>query len=101
MEEISGVDFYTAQVAQSRQWVGDGFGLDGASKEVKIAEIQANAGLGIMAADAKKEDVKTRTISMPESEQEAKALVDRFEAASRQIRGDEGKEISTSSFSKY
>jgi len=88
MEEISGVDFYTAQVAQSRQWIGDSWGNAGISKEVKIAEIQTNAGMGIMAQDAKKEDVKTRTIPMPESEAEAKAIVDKFEDAARQLRED-------------
>jgi phospholipase D1/2 len=87
VQEVSNVDFYQAQVAQDRQWIGDMWGTN-SSKEVKIAEIQTNAGLGIMDQDAKKEDVKTVTIPMQENLQDAVALVDKWEAAALQVRGD-------------
>jgi phospholipase D1/2 len=79
MEQISGVGFYDAEVAQARRWIGDSWG-PGTEKEVKVIEVQKNY---------KKNDVKTKTVRMPESLNAANDVIEKFESASLQIRDDE------------
>lgn len=85
MEEISGVKFNAAQVALARQWIGDSADAD-VPKEVTIKMPEATSE-GIVVSD--KTPVKTEKFPLPESKSEAVEIIERFERASEQIRGDE------------
>lgn len=83
VEKRSNVSFHEAQVAQAREWIGDGM-QDGTTRELKIFEVQGNVGGGLqMEGDAKKSDAKTKTLPLPQNRQEARRIVDRFENAAR------------------
>lgn len=79
--------FYQAQVAQAREWIGDGW-QDGSARELKILEVQGNVGGGLrLEGDAKKSDTKAVTLPLPRDRQEAKRTVDRFENAAKDVLG--------------
>jgi len=83
VEKRSGVTFQEAQVAQAREWIGDGWS-DGSTRELKIFEANGNIGGGLqMEGDAKKSDAKFKTFPLPQDRQEAKRTVDRFENAAK------------------
>lgn len=87
VEKQSGVSFHEAQVAQAREWIGDGW-QDGSTREMKIFEIKGNVGGGLqMEGDAKKSDAKAKTLPLPRDRQEAKRIVDRFENAAKDVLG--------------
>src|SRR4051812_16004735 len=84
MEENSGVKFNEAQVALARQWIGPQ-GL----RDIKEISIQAPMPTkeGINISD--RTEVKVEKIPIPESVEAARAIVERFERGSDNIRGDE------------
>lgn len=87
VEKRSGVTIYDAQVAQAREWIGDGV-VDGTTRELKIFEVKGNVGGGLqLEGDAKKNDAKVKTLTLPQDRQEAKRTVDRFEKAAKDVLG--------------
>ena len=88
VEKRSGVSFYEAQVAQAREWIGDGW-QDGSTRELKILEVQGNIGGGLqLEGDAKKSDVKVKTLPLPRDRQGAKRIVDGFENSAKDVLGN-------------
>jgi phospholipase D1/2 len=81
MEQKSGIRFHEAQVALARQWIGNMDAKAGqwvpTEVDIRIPE-EANGGL-----TAKKEEVKTEKIRIPPSEEEARQIIARFEAAAQ------------------
>lgn len=79
---------YEAQVAQAREWIGDG--LQGEStRELKIFEVKGNVGGGLqLEGEAKKNDAKVRTLPLPQDCQQAKRIVDCFENAAKDVLGN-------------
>ena len=87
VEKRSDVTFQQAQVAQAREWIGDGWS-DGSTRELKIFEAKGNIGGGLqMEGDAKKSDAKVKTFPLPQDRQEARRTVDRFENAAKDSLG--------------
>lgn len=87
VEKQSGVTFYQAQVAQAREWIGDGW-QDGSIRELKILEVKGNVGGGLqLEGDAKKSDVKAKTLPLPQDRQQAKRAVDHFEDTAKDVLG--------------
>ncbi|KAJ7482689.1 hypothetical protein FB451DRAFT_1235871 [Mycena latifolia] len=84
IEEKSGVKFHAAQVALARQWIGDD--SDGSQKEVTLA-LPVATKEGLVVSD--KTEAKTETVPIPESEDAAREVIERFERAAREVRGDE------------
>lgn len=81
MEENSGVKFVEAQVALARQWVsGDDLT---SQKEVNIAQPQEES---LFPSDKPQETVK---IPIPESEDKARVIIERFQNGARTIRSDD------------
>lgn len=79
------MSFYEAQVAQAREWIGDGW-QDGAIRELKILEVKGNVGGGLqLEGDAKKSDVKVKTLPLPRDRQKAKITVDSFENTAKDV----------------
>ncbi|KAJ7194296.1 hypothetical protein GGX14DRAFT_679100 [Mycena pura] len=76
IEADSGVKFLAAQVALARQWIGDD--SDGAQKAVTVM-IPVETAEGIVVSD--KAPLKTETVPIPESEDAARQVIERFEAA--------------------
>ncbi|KAJ6550871.1 phospholipase D [Mycena vulgaris] len=84
IEEKAGVKYHEAQVALARQWIGtDG---DGSQKEVTLS-LPVETTEGLVHTD--KTPPKTETVPIPESEDAARRVIERFEAAAREVRGDE------------
>lgn len=87
VEQRSGVTIYEAQVAQAREWIGEDLKRE-SIKEVKIFEVTGNVGAGLQfEGDAKKGDIKARTLPLPQDPHEAKRTVDRFEETAKQVLG--------------
>lgn len=87
VEQRSGVTFHEAQVAQAREWIGDDL-QDSTTRELKIFETKGNVGTGLqMEGEAKKNDVKVKTLPLPQNREEAKRIVDRFESAAKDALG--------------
>jgi phospholipase D1/2 len=84
IEQESGVKYLQAQVALARQWIGDD--SNGTQKEVTL-NIPVATTESIVVSD--KTPAKTETIPIPESEDAARELIERFEAAAKEVRGDE------------
>ncbi|KAG6848024.1 hypothetical protein H0H93_004104 [Arthromyces matolae] len=84
MEANSGVTFHQAQVALSRQWIGQD--PENTQETVTIAIPEATTE-GIVQSD--KTPQKTETVPIPKTTEEAADIVRRFEAGARGIRGDE------------
>jgi len=89
MEENSGVSFFKVQAALARLWLGKDFQSDAnAQKTVKI-KIPQITGEGIVES---KKDTKQQIVeeALPETEEEAREIIKRFESGADSIRGDEG-----------
>jgi phospholipase D1/2 len=82
MEESSGVKFHNAQVALARQWLGHPTARAG---EVILpeVEIQVPQETTAMVSTAQEPSVKTERVKLPADEHEARAIIERFEAAAR------------------
>ncbi|KAG6839474.1 hypothetical protein C0991_002258 [Blastosporella zonata] len=84
MEENSGVSFHQAQIALARQWIGQ----DPSSTQTEVTlTIPEATTEGLVVSD--KTPAKIETVPIPQSAEEARAIVDQFEAGARGIRGDE------------
>ncbi|RDB28300.1 Phospholipase D1 [Hypsizygus marmoreus] len=83
MEEASGVTFHRAQVALARQWIGQD--PESTQKEVTLI-VPTPTTEALVISD--KTPPKTETVPIPESEEEARAVVDQFEAGASDVRGD-------------
>ncbi|KAG6867831.1 hypothetical protein C0993_010533 [Termitomyces sp. T159_Od127] len=84
MEQNSGVKFHEAQVALARQWIGQ----DSASnqKEVTLAIPEAtNEAL----VQSEKTPIRTETVPIPQSSEEAREIVRKFESGAEGLRGDQ------------
>lgn len=88
MEQYSGVTFQEAQVALARQWIGQGPQSDQTTVTLVEPQPMTNAGL-FTAETSKKIPPKTVTVQIPPTEEEARLIVERFEAGSEPIRDDE------------
>ncbi|KAJ7101469.1 phospholipase D [Mycena belliarum] len=84
IQDKAGVKYHEAQVALARQWVGND--SDGSQTEVTIA-IPVASQEGIVVSD--KAPPKTETVKIPQSESEAREVIERFERAAKEVRGDE------------
>jgi len=84
MEQNSGVTFREAEVALARQWIGDD--SNGSQKEVTFTLPEATTE-GIVVSD--KTPAKTVTVPIPESEEAARQVIERFEDGADSIRGDD------------
>lgn len=88
VEKRSDVTFYQAQVAQAREWIGDGW-HDGSVRELKIFEAKGNVGGGLqLEGDAKKNEEKAKTLPLPQDRRKAKKTVDHFENTAKGVLGD-------------
>ncbi|KAF8884660.1 hypothetical protein BD779DRAFT_1536317 [Infundibulicybe gibba] len=84
MEDASGVKFHAAQVALTRQWIGDDPDTD--QKDVAIALPQPTKE-GLLVTE--KTPAKTERVPIPASEEEARRIIEAFEHGADNIRGDE------------
>ncbi|KAJ7932951.1 hypothetical protein B0H13DRAFT_1953904 [Mycena leptocephala] len=84
IEQKGGVKYLEAQVALAKQWIGSD--SDGSQKEVTL-KLPVETKEGLVVSDKTPE--KTETVKIPESEDAARQLIERFEAAARGVRGDE------------
>lgn len=88
MENNSGLKFGEAQVALARQWIGTP--IEGAESQTKVAIKGVDDSTGTdapaVSGDAK---VKTEEVPLPQSEEEARQIIERFEHGADGIRGDE------------
>ncbi|KAJ6510983.1 hypothetical protein C8R45DRAFT_965797 [Mycena sanguinolenta] len=82
-ERRSGVKYLEAQVALARQWIGDD--SKGTQKEVTLnIPVETRESLVV-----EKTPPKPETVPIPESEDAAREIIERFEAAAKSVRGDE------------
>ncbi|KAG5647465.1 hypothetical protein DXG03_009396 [Asterophora parasitica] len=82
MEKKSGVTFHEAQVALSRQWIGQD--PESTQKEVTLTIPEPTTEVV-----SDKTPRKTETVPIPESAEAARAIVERFEQGAVGLRGDE------------
>ncbi|KAJ7872003.1 hypothetical protein B0H14DRAFT_3439215 [Mycena olivaceomarginata] len=78
------VKHHEAQIALARQWIGND--SDGSQKEVTIS-LPVETKEGILHTD--KTPLKTETVPIPESEDAARRVIEKFEAVAKAVRGDE------------
>ncbi|KAJ7860569.1 hypothetical protein B0H14DRAFT_2350578 [Mycena olivaceomarginata] len=78
------VKHHEAQIALARQWIGND--SDGSQKEVTIS-LPVETKEGIVHTD--KTPLKTETVPIPESEDAARRVIEKFEAVAKAVRGDE------------
>ncbi|KAG6828047.1 hypothetical protein H0H92_009547 [Tricholoma furcatifolium] len=84
MEANSGVTFHQAQVALARQWIG----MDPENTQTEVTlSIPEPTKEGLVLSD--KTPTRTETVPIPQSTEEARAIVERFESGALGIRGDE------------
>jgi phospholipase D1/2 len=85
MEKNSGVKFSEAQVALAREWIG----VQSTMGDIKEITVQAPVATkeGINISD--KTEIKNEVTPIPPSFEAAKAIVEKFEHGSDDIRGDE------------
>ncbi|TFK38573.1 phospholipase D [Crucibulum laeve] len=84
MEENSGVKFHEAQVALARQWVSGDTITDQKTVTVTIPQPTTE---GLVVSD--KTAPKTETVPIPESDEAAKEIIERFEHGADDLRSDE------------
>lgn len=87
MEENSGVTFNQAQVALARQWVGDSFVVGEKAQETVTLKVPDATSEGISISSDTKE--KVEVVRLPQSEQEARDIIERFQHGADSLRGDE------------
>nr|GAT61270.1 phospholipase D [Mycena chlorophos] len=84
IESQGGVKYHQALVALARRWIG----IDGGDQKTVTFTLPVEAKDGIVVTQ-EKQDQKTETYPIPESESEANHMLKRFEEAAKAIRGDE------------
>ena len=85
MEQNSGVSFHEAQVALARQWIGQPFPGVKVQDKVYIKKPPTTGE----ALTEDKSKVEVEEIPLPETEDDARQIVERFERGADDIRGDE------------
>jgi phospholipase D1/2 len=86
MEANSGVKFNQARVALTRQWIGEAPVKQEDQKEVTLKVLEPTTE-GIVVSD--QTPSKTETIPIPQSEEEARQIIEKFERGAEGIRGDD------------
>jgi phospholipase D1/2 len=86
MEAKSGVKFNQARVALARQWIGEAVEGVESIKEMTVRSLEPTTE-GMVVSD--KTPLKTETIPIPKTEEEARQIVERFEHGAEHLRGDE------------
>ncbi|KAL5513890.1 hypothetical protein ACEPAG_2651 [Sanghuangporus baumii] len=86
MEQRSGVSFYQAQVALARLWIGNGGPGEEKIDKVQIKKLEAT-GEGVVVSDNTKTDIEE--VPLPQSEEEAREIIERFERGAQDLRGDD------------
>ncbi|KAF9259463.1 phospholipase D/nuclease [Marasmius fiardii PR-910] len=86
LEEVSGVSFHTVQVALARIWVNDPNGNESSQQKVAIKQPEPTTE-GMLVGN--KTDAKIEEVAIPQSEEEARDIIRRFEEAAEQVRQDE------------
>ncbi|KAG6884869.1 hypothetical protein C0992_005680 [Termitomyces sp. T32_za158] len=84
MEQNSGVKFHEAQVALARQWIGQD--PAGYLQEVTLA-IPGPTTEAIVQSE--KTSITTETVTIPQSSEEAREIVRKFESGAEGLRGDQ------------
>lgn len=84
MEQNSGVKFHEAQVAMARQWIGEDPNTE--QKEVTLT-LPEPSQEGVVVSD--KTPPRTETVPIPQSAEDARRIVERFEHGADGLRGDE------------
>jgi phospholipase D1/2 len=87
MESQSGVTFNEAQVALARQWIGQDPETNQTTVTLSLPGTTSEPGLAL--GEKTKEESKTVTIPIPESEEAARDIVERFERGAENLRPDE------------
>lgn len=88
MEENSGVKFQQAMVALARQWVGQADDGDPQANTVSIVLPDEN-GVTTAAVEGTKNTLKTETVPLPQSIDEARDIIERFQRGADNLRSDE------------
>ncbi|GJE90640.1 phospholipase D [Phanerochaete sordida] len=88
MEDTSGVKFQQAMVALAREWVGQS--EDGTPQQQSVMIVLPDETLGSSSGVAgDKNALKTETYPLPQSVDEARAIIERFEHGADGLRSDE------------
>ena len=87
MEENSGIKFQQAMVALARQWVGQED--DGQPQTVSIVVPDETIATATSEGTGTKNPLKTETYPLPQSVDEARAIIERFEHGADALRSDE------------
>uniref|UniRef100_A0A0W0EW24 Phospholipase n=1 Tax=Moniliophthora roreri TaxID=221103 RepID=A0A0W0EW24_MONRR len=85
LQAVSGVSFHQAQVALAKIWINDP-APEGSQQTVAIKKPDATTE-GMVISDKTK--AQTESVPVPQSEEEARDIIKRFEEAAGQVRGDE------------
>ncbi|KAJ3930150.1 MAG: phospholipase D [Lentinula lateritia] len=88
IQQDSGVSFHQAQVALARQWLGSQATSATDSGPVKVT-IKSPEVTKEGVVITEKTPVKEEAVPVPETEEEAKEIIRRFERAAEAVRGDE------------
>ncbi|KDQ51771.1 hypothetical protein JAAARDRAFT_184790 [Jaapia argillacea MUCL 33604] len=87
MEQRSGVKFFQAQVALARQIVGDATDGFTAQKDVTIQiPLETSEAITITSG---KTAIKSETVPLPQSEEEAKRVIEKFQSGAAGLRLDD------------
>lgn len=88
MEDASGVKFQQAMVALARQWVGQS--EDGTPPQQSVTIVLPDETLGSSAGvEGTKNALKTETYPLPQSVDEAREIIERFQHGADALRSDE------------
>ena len=87
MEENSGIKFQQAMVALARQWVGQED--DGQPQTVSIVVQDETIATATSEGTGTKNALKTETYPLPQSVDEAREIIERFEHGADSLRSDE------------
>jgi phospholipase D1/2 len=90
MEATSGVKFEQVQVALARQWMGDQADQTGGVDPIKevFVKVSAPTPEGLVET-GKATEVKPMRVPLPQSAEEARETVAKFESGANQLRGDD------------
>lgn len=87
MEERSGVKFTEAQVALARMWIGNSNPDGNPQDTVRVTKPPTGDGLVASSNNSSKPEIEE--IRPPQSVEEARDIIERFERAAGQLRSDD------------
>lgn len=87
MEESSGVKFQEAHVALGRQWVGNSEDAD-APKDMVVV-LPSSETTTEKSVQGTKNELKTETVPLPATVEEARDIIERFEGGAQGLRSDD------------